>query len=120
MKHLPKLLGALLLTLALLASIGFVSTNAHTAPASAQQAPTTPTLAPNEASIIFFHGRATVLLRWGDTNFFPAVTNICTGGDTIVLFDSEQTGLHLIQPGTCESFENENGFVRVYFGFPQG
>lgn len=113
MKHLPKLLGALLLTLALLASVGLASTNAHAAPAVAQQAPTTPSLAPDEASVTFAGVEATVVLRWFNDDFFPAVTNICTGSATVVLFESDQTGPHLIQPGTCESFQNEDGFVRV-------
>jgi hypothetical protein len=123
MKHLPKLLGALMLTLALLASVGLASTNAHAAPAPAPQASTTPPLAPDQASVTLANGYA-IIFHWGDEDRFfppfPPVTQICTGSDTIVLFDSDQTGQHLIPPDTCESFQNEFGFVRVRLGFPRG
>jgi hypothetical protein len=111
MKHLPKLLGTLLLALTLLTSMGLASTSAHAAPIPAQAA-TTPSLAPNVASVKFAGG-GVVYLSWDEARPFPEVTQICTGSATIAFFDSHATGPHFIMAGTCQSFQGENGFVSV-------
>jgi len=109
MKHLPKLLGILLLTLALLASVGLASTSTHAVPVSALAAPT-PVLAPDVASVKFAGG-GVVYLQWYEGRPFPEVTQICTGSATVAFFESHTTGPHFIPAGICQIFQGENGFV---------
>jgi hypothetical protein len=112
-KHVLQLLGVLLLVLAALAGARFASANVHALSAAPPMAATTPALAPDEASVKFGIGNV-VVLHQGQGRPFPAVTEVCTGADTVGAFYAFATReISVIQPDTCQSFSSNDGIVEA-------
>lgn len=111
MKYLIRLLGMVFMALVLLMNLGISSASAHPFVAFQRTTVSVPSLAPNEASIEQVDGHV-IHLAWGRPTLIHHVVTICTGVQTKARFRLS-TGTHFIDPNTCQSFDDESGYVQA-------